>query len=152
MAPVYKLTLHQIQLQPTGSAYTSGNHGASLLEPSPGALKTVSTRPSCPSTVRPLAGRPLLPQHSPLLAAMDKALLWPYKWPLGSTEKGLVLLLSRVEERSNFLKEKERLWFIFCGCWQSREVKKGVTKVSKKGEEERRKKGGGLREFHSFLP
>ena len=88
--------LQRFQLQflhvtrPTHQAYTSGNHGASLLEPSPGALKTLSTRPSCPSTVRPLAGRPLLPQHSPLLAAMDKALLWPYKWPLGSTEKGLV--------------------------------------------------------------
>ena len=67
-------------------------------------------------------------------------------------KRGWSFLLSRVEEKSNFLKEKERLWFIFFGCWQSREVKKGVTKVSKKGEEERRKKGGGLREFHSFLP
>ena len=102
---------------------------ASLLEPSPGTLKTFSTRPSCPSTVRPLAGRPLLPQHSPLLAAMDKALLWSYKWPLGSTEKGGVLLLFGVEEKSNFLKEKGRLWFIFGGCWQSREVKKKVTEV-----------------------
>ena len=54
--------------------------------------------------------------------------------------------------KEQFLKRKREAVVHFCGCWQSREVKKGVTKVSKKGEEERRKKGGGLREFHSFLP
>ena len=79
-----------------------------LSSPPQACSRPLSARQSRPSTVRPPVSRPLLPQRASLLAAMGRVLLWPYKWPLGSTEEGLVFLFPEHKRGWQFFFRREK--------------------------------------------